>query len=154
MTLSDFATFSTAISGLAVTASLIYLALQTHQNSLHTKALINQGRIGRISETVLALTSPEMATAFITATRGAPTPAEITQLQFRSYASVQFLGWQDSFSQHERGLLDEDIFVAMRAAVSEVLMLPAYRVIWEHSPLRGTKFSAFVDQIIESLPLS
>ena len=45
MTLSDFATFSTAISGLAVTASLIYLALQTHQNAKHTKALILEARM-------------------------------------------------------------------------------------------------------------
>jgi hypothetical protein len=30
MTLSDFATLTTAISGVAVTVSIVYLALQTH----------------------------------------------------------------------------------------------------------------------------
>ena len=81
-------------------------------------------------------------------------PAGVAQLQFRSYASVQFLSWQDSFSQHERGLLDEDIFHAMRTAVTGALMLPAYRVLWERSRIPGAKFAAFVDQIIESLPAS
>src|SRR5258708_991482 len=52
MTLSDFATFSTAISGLAVTASLIYLALQTHQNSKHSRALIQQGRAAQFQDLI------------------------------------------------------------------------------------------------------
>ncbi len=43
MTLLDFATFSTAISGIAVSVSLIYLIIQTRQNLRHTRALIHQG---------------------------------------------------------------------------------------------------------------
>ena len=33
MSLADLASLSTAVSGLAVTLSLIYLALQVHQNT-------------------------------------------------------------------------------------------------------------------------
>ncbi len=62
MTLSDFATFSTAISALAVTASLIYLAMQTHRNAKHTKALIAQGRVGNLLS-MLANRSSESAVA-------------------------------------------------------------------------------------------
>ncbi len=40
MTLADAASFSTAVSGFAVTASVIYLAIQTRQASRHTRALI------------------------------------------------------------------------------------------------------------------
>ena len=46
MTLSDFATFCTAISGLAVTASLIYLGLQTYQSTKHTRALMSEEMFG------------------------------------------------------------------------------------------------------------
>jgi hypothetical protein len=48
MTLSDLASIGSLVSGTPVTASLIYLALQTHQDAKHTKALIHQGRAARI----------------------------------------------------------------------------------------------------------
>ena len=67
MTLSDFATFSTALSGMAVTASLIYLALQTHQNAKHTKALIHQGRIAGLRDVFLATADADVATAILAA---------------------------------------------------------------------------------------
>jgi hypothetical protein len=52
MTLNDFATLSTAISGIAVTVSLIYLAVQTRQNARHTKALLQQGQSDRVVSTL------------------------------------------------------------------------------------------------------
>jgi hypothetical protein len=64
-------------------------------------------------------------------------------------------GWQDSFSQHERGLLDEDIYRAMTAAVDQTFRIPAYREAYEtrfRTP--GTKFCAFVDDVIAKLPAS
>jgi hypothetical protein len=63
MTLSDFATSSTAVSGLAVTASLIYPALRTHQNAKHTKALILQGRESRIVELQFAAADGDLVLA-------------------------------------------------------------------------------------------
>ena len=47
MTLSDFATLSTAVSGIAVTVSLIYLIIQTRRNTRHTRPLIHQGATAR-----------------------------------------------------------------------------------------------------------
>ena len=64
ITLIWFATFSTAISGLAVTASLIYLALQTHQNAKHTRALIHQGRVANTLELTNMLLDPDIAPLF------------------------------------------------------------------------------------------
>jgi hypothetical protein len=152
VTLSDFATFSTAISGFAVTASLIYLALQTHQNTKHTRALINQGRIDRIADTRLAAANPEIAAAIIIADGGAPTPERIKQEQFSAYCNATFYGWQDSFSQHHRGLLDDDIYSQMREAVVKALAQPGYRAEWEKIRVPGTRFAGFVDGIIATLP--
>jgi hypothetical protein len=131
VTLADFATFSTAISGFAVTASLIYLALQTHQNTGNTRALINQGRIDRIADTRLAAADAEIAAALIIANGGEPTPERIRQEQFSAYCNATFYGWQDSFSQHHRGLLDDDIYSQMREAVVKALAQPGYRAEWE-----------------------
>lgn len=153
MTLSDFATFTTAVSGIAVTASIVYLALQTHQNAKHTRALINQGRVALIAELLLTGTDADVAAATLTAMTGNATPDAVKKWQFQSFAVAQMFGWQDSFSQHERGLLDEDIYKAMRAAVAQAFLRPAYREAYEtrfRTP--GTRFTAFVDEAIAKLP--
>lgn len=152
MTLSDFATLSTALSGIAVTGSLIYLALQTHQNSKHTRALIHQGRIARIAELAQAATNSDMATALIVGMGGEPTPVEVKRVQFRFYCTASFYGWQDSFSQHQKGLLDDDIYLQMQTAVRHALGNSAWRAEWENLRVPGTKFAAFVDEIISTLP--
>jgi hypothetical protein len=152
MTLSDIATFTTAVSGIAVTASIVYLALQTHQNAKHTRALINQGRVALISQTLLAGTDAGVAAATLIATTGSATPEAVKQRQFQFYFAAQMFGWQDSFSQHERGLLDEDIYRAMMAAVDQSMAVPALREAYQtrfRTP--GTKFTAFVDAAITRL---
>src|SRR5476651_1047067 len=100
MSLSDFATFSTAVSGFAVTASLIYLALQTHQNATHTKDLIHQGRITALRDIFLARADADIAAASIVVTGGTPTPREVQQLQYSAICGATLFGWQDTYLQH------------------------------------------------------
>src|SRR6185437_15015254 len=110
MTLSDFATFSTAISGLAVTASLIYLALQTHQAAKHTKALIHQGNAARIMGMASVFTSADMVAAIIVGNGGTPSPDEIQKRQFGYWCMTLVVSMEDTFGQHEEGLISEDRF--------------------------------------------
>jgi hypothetical protein len=153
MTLSDFATFSTAISGLAVTASLIYLALQTHQNAKHTKALIHQGRIGAIRELAMTAADTDIASAILFASGKPSTPEEVKRFKFANYCAARFYGWQDTFSQRQTGLLDEDIFLQMRTGLAMAMSEPAFRAQWESNiRVPGTRFAAFVDDVISKLP--
>jgi len=153
MTLSDFATLTTAISGIAVTGSIIYLALQTHQNTKHTRALINQGRATLIAQILLKQTDTEVAAAYLEGTGRESTPEAVRRIQFQAFAASQMFGWQDSFSQHERGLLDDDIYRHMRASVDQAMRHKAFREAYEarfRTP--GTKFCAFMDDAIAKLP--
>ena len=152
MTISDLATFSTALSGLAVTASVIYLAVQTHQATKHTKALIRQGRVSRLSEQSLAATQPDLATAIILANGGDATPEAVRQMQFSRYCLGLFYGFQDSFSQYQAGLLDEDIFRQLKAVLSQTLSQKGFLAEWQNVRVAGTKFAAFVDKIAATLP--
>jgi len=155
MTLSDFATFCTAVSGIAVTISIVYLALQTHQNVKHTRALINQGRITLIAEMLLKQTDADVAAAYLAGTGREATPDAVRRIQFEAFATAQMFGWQDSFSQHERGLLDDDIYRAMRASVAQAMVHPAFREAYQvRFRTQGTKFCAFVDDAIAKLPQS
>jgi hypothetical protein len=148
MTLSEFATLSTALSGLAVTASLIYLALQTHQNAKHTKALIHQGRITALRELFLARAQADIAAATIIANGGTPTPLEVQRLQYAAICGAALFGWQDAYMQHRSGLLDEDFYRQMCAAVESAMAAPAFRAAWETFRVPGTHFADFIDAIV------
>ena len=121
MSLSDFATFSTAISGLTVTVSLVYLALQTHQNAKHTKALIFQGRADRISNQFLAMANPELASAWLIGNGRTATSDELERRQFDLQCVGFTIGWRDTFTQHEEGLINSEFFEAFRMMITQML---------------------------------
>jgi hypothetical protein len=150
MTLSDFATFSTAISGLAVTASLIYLALQTHQSVKHTKALIRQGRASRIIEHLNGQLAPDVAAAAIVGNGGVPTPEAIQALQFSLICRTNFTSFEDTYSQYVNGLLDEDTLRSTRKNLARVFGQPGVRAAWESWKEPGTGFASFVDGVLAS----
>ena len=152
MTLSDFATFSTAVSGLAVTASLIYLALQTHQNAKHTKALIHQGRASRSVDLSIAAASLELASVYLKGDGTSPTPEQIQRRQFGVLHGAFLLSFEESFSQWRNGLLEEDIYKTLRTNVARHFTNAGCRTLWQSGKIPGTAFSAFVDEIIASTP--
>jgi len=136
-----------------VTVSIIYLALQTHQNTKHTRALINQGRATLIAQMLLKQTDTDVAAAYLEGTGRESTPEAVRRIQFQAFAASQMFGWQDSFSQHERGLLDDDIYRHMRASVDQAMRHKAFREAYEtrfRTP--GTKFCAFMDDAIAKSP--
>jgi hypothetical protein len=152
MTLNEFATFSTAVSGLAVTASLIYLALQTHQNAKHTKALIHQGRLANTMELTSAFLDPRIAAIILRKNGDEPTEAAIADMQFAVIFSRTRQNWEDTYVQHRNGLLEPETFATTRGRIVSVLSQPGYRAEWEKTKIRGTRFTAFVDAIVATLP--
>ena len=151
MTLADFATFSTAVSGLAVTASLIYLALQTHQNAKHTKALIHQGRADRNSNQVLMMAETELVSAWLMESGVPATPEEIRRRQFLLQCSALVSGWRDIFAQHEAGLLTPDLFADLTANVGAMLKVsPAVRHRFQQivASCVPSKFKTYLAQLV------
>jgi hypothetical protein len=150
MTLSDFATFSTAISGFAVTASLIYLALQTHQNAKHTKALIQQGRTARLTDLHIRFGEPSMVAAIIAGNGGTPSPEAVSRQQFQAYCRALFVSLEDSFVQRGDGLLSQDQFESFRVGAVQVMSQTGVRDYWKatRTGRGGSEFAKFVDDII------
>ena len=151
MTLSDFATFSTAISGLAVTASLIYLALQTHQNSKHTRALIRQGRASRMIAAFVGFSDTDKCAAWLEVNGMSSTPANIRRRQVMLYNAGLVTGMEDVFSQHAEGLLDDDHFHAQCASARAAFREPAFKTFWQtyksERPSAALKFQQFMDDL-------
>ena len=148
MLLNDWATVASIISSLAVAISLVYLGIQIRQNAKHTRAGIYQGRIGRISDQQIALADADIAAALIQGNGGAVTSESVKQLQFQRLMAAHFYGWQDTFFQYQYGLIDEDLFQQMRAAVARSLTQPGCRAEWQSIRVPGTKFTKFVDDIL------
>ena len=64
MSLSDLASIGSFVSGIAVLASLIYLSLQVSQNTKHSRALIQQGRVTGITTNYLTMADADLAAAY------------------------------------------------------------------------------------------
>jgi hypothetical protein len=121
MTLSDFASIATVVSGVAVLGSLVYLGLQTRQNTKHTRALLWQGAADRGVSLNLALADRDLVIAHIVANGGEPTPDAILERQFRLQSIAHYIQYEDLFAHRDEGLLSEEVFQHFQAAMVTML---------------------------------
>jgi hypothetical protein len=151
VTLSDFASFSTAVSGIAVTLSLVYLAIQTRQNSRHTRALIQQGHSARTTDITIGLQNADSVAAWIEGNGGTATPQAIRTHQFRLQCATAVNAMEDTFAQHSDGLMTEEEFVRNCDTYRGLLLGPGMRAFWHETRPRiadgAPKFCAFVDSL-------
>jgi len=151
MVLSDVASIATAVSGFAVTASLIYVGIQTQQNVRHTRALIHQGTAARTTNILLGFMNVEVVAAWIEGNGGTPTPELIRQRQFYCYCGLAMIAMEDYFSQHEAGLLSDEQFSRGSATFRERLKEPGLRAYWlkqrETMTKAAPRYCAFVDSL-------
>lgn len=151
MSLSDLASVASILSSLAVAISLIYLALQVHQNTKHARAAIQQNRVDRLTASAYAIAESDLAAAFLKGVGRDPTADAVKAFQFTSMLNAQALAWMDTFTQHDDGLLNDDQFASHRASLKQQLSFGAVRKFWKdwkaQRPDCHTKFKAFVDEI-------
>jgi hypothetical protein len=151
MTLADWASLSTALSGLVVTASLIYLAIQTHHNTRNTRALIHQGAAARTTAIRLGMMDKERAAAWIEGNGAKATPAEVRRLVFNLQCATALDALEDHFLQDRAGLVSAEQFARNSEGFRRLLQEPGMRRYWEQ--IRPTEssaapgFGAFVDSL-------
>jgi hypothetical protein len=158
MTLGELAWFSTAISGFAVTASVIYLAIQTHQNTRNIRAMIHQGSTARTASILTDLMDPEYCAAWIEGNGGEATPEAVRARQFFFHCSVALNSMEDLYVQHRAKLLNEEQFVRGSETYRCILTEPGMRKYWEDErPLfapTAPGFTAYVDGLLSVRPES
>jgi hypothetical protein len=141
MSLSDLASIGSFVSGIAVLASLIYLSLQVSQNTKHSRALIQQGRVTGIATNYLAMADTDLAAAHIIGNGGVATPEEIKRRQFWLECATAMVRTEDSFFQHAAGLIGDEQFLRARALFVEVLKGPGLRQHFERNVLQASPTS-------------
>ncbi len=147
MSLSDLASLGSFVSGFAVLASLVYLALQVRQTKRNQQSAIRHSRATRVVELHLALANVAVADAWL---HGSASPQEITQTevsQFINLCRALFFHFEDSFYQREEGLLNDDAFETVVAGVRLSARSPGFRAAWRiaRSNFAG-RFLDFMDR--------
>ena len=150
MTLSDFASIATVVSGVAVLGSLIYLGLQTRQNSKHIRALLWQGAADRGVSLNLALADRDLVAAHITANGGVATPEAVAERQFRLQCIAQYIQYEDLFAHWDDGLLSEEVFKHFQAAmVTTMAANSGMRAFFaSRSKLSDTRFDILLRKMV------
>lgn len=149
MSLSDSASLGSFVSGFAVLASLIYLALQVRQTERNQQISIRHSRASRIVELELALADPAVAGAWL---HGSVSPQEVTQAeltQFTHLCRALFFHFEDSFYQREEGLLNDDTFETVVAGARLLARSPGVRAAWRIARANfGGRFLRFMDGVV------
>ena len=152
MTLSDLASIGGLLSSFAVLVSLVYLGLQTHQNAKHSRALIQQGRAARISETALSLAELRDSDGIEKCFQGARDVSAKDLSRFLNICRAIFISAEDSFLQHEQGLLDEVAFASFEASLRSGMGAAGVAAGWIMSrDMYEPVFRAYIDGVLGEL---
>jgi len=152
MSLTDLALIASILSSAAVAASLLYLALQVHQNTKHARAQIQAGRIDRLVNQMIGFSDADKCDAYLKGNGEEPTPEAIAARQFTMQCTAQFGVMMDIYTQYHDGLLSEEQFQAPRVTYRAWLREPGFRAEWDAwSALvaaEAPEFTGFVNDLI------
>ena len=142
------------IGGLAVIATLLYLAVQVRQNTQLLRAnALAASSAANVSFNHLLGSDPAVARVFQLGLENFTSLPEEEQRQFLSLLRGLFTAHEQIFQQYEYGLVDEEVWRQNRRIVLGVLALPHIRVWWEYrKDVFLASFAKAIDEAPESSP--
>jgi hypothetical protein len=146
LTLAELADFGELLGGVAVVASLVYLALQVRQNTRAVRGSTLHLNTDLWASLFLRLSDPGVAQAYVAGMAGAGDIKPLHYTQFYLVCKTMFLALEDQFYQARQGTLDPEIYAAYERATSEqMLAFPGFRIWWQQT--RATFSPAFVERV-------
>lgn len=151
MLLSDLSNLGSFVSGIAVLISLAYLSFQIRQNTRHSRALIQQGRAGRIADGSLHFADLAGEPGIVKCFDGDADVSAADLRRFLFMCRSVFVSAEDSWLQHEEGLLGEVAFKSFEASVRAGMGGKGVELAWKLSR-DGYEpgFRAFMDKTLGS----
>ena len=121
------------LGGIAVIATLLYLAIQVRQNTrlLRAQALSTNAQVGVAFNNLLG-TDPAAARVFQLGLESFLDLSEAERRQFINLLRAQFTGYQHSYQQFEGGIIEEDAWGQHRKSAVRALSLPHVAEWWAH----------------------
>lgn len=154
MSLEQLANIGELVGGIAVVASLIYLAIQIRQNTKIVKGATLSTNTQNWSNLIANATQPEMAEAHVAGTLGRE-DIDIKQFtQFFYFCRILFVAFEDQYYQFRHGTMDEEIYLGYeRSFQAQILVFPGYQMYWQISKEEfSTEFFERVENLIASNP--
>lgn len=155
MSLTELALVASIISSAAVAASLIYLALQVHQSTRHTRAHIQQARVTRLMDQLVGFSDADKCAAYIRGNGGDPTSEAVSDRQFYMQCLAQIATMSDNFNQHKDGLLSDEQFTGFSDTYRVWFRQTGFRQQWmsfrSETSRPSTQFLEFVDSLMPTV---
>jgi hypothetical protein len=149
MTFVDLASLGSFVSGIAVMISLVYLGVQVKQAEKNQRALMQQGRADRISQNCFNVAGAGLSAIWNRGLNGDETLTAPEIDQFMMLFRGAMISAEDSFLQHEAGLLDPMAFNSFVAGVRHSVTLPGLRAAWQISSNQfGAEFVRFMNGLM------
>jgi hypothetical protein len=152
VSLSDLASIGSFISGVAVVVTLIFLLLQLRQTERIQHGAMQQGRSARTVDFILRANDPVLCETIVRANQSDLTLTPVQIAALNTYAVALFWSAEDSFLQHQNGLLDAASWATEVATLKAFLLLPAWRVGWQMCRNQaGNEYGRFVDSLMQTV---
>ncbi len=154
MGLSQLADLGELLGGIAVVASLVYLAAQIRQNTRTVKASTLHHNTELWSSLFFRLAEPDLARAYVAGMAGQPDikPLQFTQFYFLSRS--MFAAFENQFYQMRAGVLDSETYAGYERSIStQLLAFRGFRMWWAlNRSVYSHEFVTHVDEMIANVP--
>lgn len=155
MSLSDLAALGSFVSGAGVLASLVLLYFQVRQVNAQVRlaernqqAAVQQQRLGLLVDIMMRETEPTLREAVQRAMSGSDEVTALQVAQFQRYHFARFALSEETFAQHQAGLLSEEAFTRFVRMFGGAFRFPGVRVMWRRTRAAyGSDFAAFADRL-------
>lgn len=151
MTIQDLGAIGELVGGIAVIATLIYLAMQIRQNTAMITAQAVQASVDATQRTLLfRVEHPELRALLRKARSDEPLDADEFEC-IASYLQAAFMNFQARLQHNARGLFDASVNESYEAILEDYLETPYVRRWWGHARvLYGTAFRDHCDAIVRA----
>jgi hypothetical protein len=151
VTLQDLGNLGELISAIAVVISLAYLAVQIRQNTKSVRtstyqAILDSSR----SDTQLILAHPHLERIYHVGRRDINALTDEERPVFRMLVGQLLLTHEIMFLQHERGVIDENLWESRQTALRALLMRPGVRQWWTESTNRRSYYDRGFQELVDS----
>ncbi len=146
LTIQDLGALGELLGSVAVLATLVYLALQTRQNTMAIQAQLDAARINAVQNLNLtAATSTELQEALL---EDRIDPLSINEGRRGSYWGAQLVNYQWQFAQAQHGLLPTFNEAGMSAVLRDIFNRHrSFEGWWERT--KGAFLPDFVEWVEE-----
>lgn len=154
MTLSDWASIGSLVSGIAVPISLVYLSLQVRQAERIQRSSIRDSRATRIVDIFMGATEALLADAISKCNRGDADVSETQIRQFLAYSTARLIHAEEAFNQHKEGPLSKSAFEQLGRALRIQFSFPGSRAIYFRVRASfANEFVVYADNLAASTPI-